>query len=312
MIASMTAFGSGKATSDCGTVVVELKSVNSRFLDLQVRLPDELRLPEQPIRERLSQMVKRGKLEVRASFARPNKETTDRLSEQQLNRIAEQLTAARRILPETPSPSMGEMLSWSEPQQQSVREDWLDTCLAALDIAMAEMTASRQREGLRLTDAMKASAREIAQIVDDIGSHMPALMASHQERMAQKLQDTLNKAFPSGLTHLSGQEVFERIATESSLFSLRIDVAEELARLKSHLGELVYLLDHGQSPASTNAKAAKTEAGSVGKRLDFLFQEMNREANTLGSKSASMEMTRAAMDLKLLIEQMREQAQNLE
>lgn len=313
MIASMTAFGSGKATNDFGTVVVELKSVNSRFLDLQFRIPDELRLTEQPIRERLSQMIKRGKVEVRAGFTKPNKELTDRLSEQHLARIAEQLAAARLILPETASPKITELLNWpSESLAHVAPTDWNDLCMAALEVALAEMKSSRQREGSRLADAMKTSAAEIDNIIDEMGKHLPALMLSHQERMAQKLHDTLNKAFPNGLSHISGQETFERIAAESSLFSMRIDVAEELARLKSHLSELVYLLSHGQAPKQAKANSTKTEAGSIGKRLDFLFQEMNREANTLGSKSASIEMTRASMDLKLLIEQMREQAQNIE
>ena len=313
MIASMTAFGIGKASNDDGAVVVELKSVNSRFLDLQFRIPDELRLTEPTIRERLSQMVKRGKVDIRASFTKPQKAIDDRLSEQQLARIAAQLAMVRRILPETASPKVSELLTWpSESQSLAATMDWNDLCMAALEVALAEMKASRLREGSRLADAMRATANEIGQIVDEMGKHMPALILSHQERMAQKLQDTLSKAFPNGLSHISGQETFERIAAESSLFSLRIDVAEELARLKSHLSELIYLLDHGQASAQGKTRPTKTDAGSIGKRLDFLFQEMNREANTLGSKSASIEMTRASMDLKLLIEQMREQAQNIE
>jgi uncharacterized protein (TIGR00255 family) len=118
----------------------------------------------------------------------------------------------------------------------------------------------------------------------------------------------VESAFPGGFTHISGAELSERLSQEANLFALRIDVAEELSRLRSHLEELRHLLgDGGGKPAS-----GKKNAGSAGKRLDFLFQEMNREANTLGSKAGSMEVTRAAMDLKLLIEQMREQAQNIE
>jgi uncharacterized protein (TIGR00255 family) len=139
---------------------------------------------------------------------------------------------------------------------------------------------------------------------------MPVLLATQRDKLAQKLKDTLQNAFPNGFTHISGAELSERIASESSLFALRIDVAEELARLKSHLTELEYLLS-GQQGKPSQAKSGAA-ATSVGKRLDFLFQEMNREANTLGSKAGSLEMTRAAMNLKLFIEQMREQAMNLE
>ncbi|MNV85696.1 hypothetical protein D3C71_1796680 [compost metagenome] len=118
----------------------------------------------------------------------------------------------------------------------------------------------------------------------------------------------MESAFPGGFTHISGTELSERLSQEANLFALRIDVAEELSRLRSHLEELRHLLTDGGGKAASGKK----HAGSAGKRLDFLFQEMNREANTLGSKAGSMEVTRAAMDLKLLIEQMREQAQNIE
>ncbi|HYG41913.1 MAG TPA: DUF1732 domain-containing protein, partial [Bordetella sp.] len=125
-----------------------------------------------------------------------------------------------------------------------------------------------------------------------------------------KLRESVEAAFPGGFAHISGPELSERLSQEANLFALRIDVAEELARLRSHLEELRHLLGGGE--AGGKAKDAKRGGGSAGKRLDFLFQEMNREANTLGSKAGSMEVTRAAMDLKLLIEQMREQAQNID
>lgn len=131
---------------------------------------------------------------------------------------------------------------------------------------------------------------------------MPQLLAEHREKLATKLRESLEAAFPGGFAHISGAELTERVAQEAGLFALRIDVAEELSRLRSHLEELRHLLGEGGGKGK----------GSAGKRLDFLFQEMNREANTLGSKAGSLEVTRAAMDLKLLIEQMREQAQNIE
>jgi uncharacterized protein (TIGR00255 family) len=144
--------------------------------------------------------------------------------------------------------------------------------------------------------------------VDIVQAHLPQLLADHRDRQAAKLRESVESAFPGGFTHISGAELSERLSQEANLFALRIDVAEELSRLRSHLEELRHLLSDGGGKAA----AGKKSAGSAGKRLDFLFQEMNREANTLGSKAGSMEVTRAAMDLKLLIEQMREQAQNIE
>jgi uncharacterized protein (TIGR00255 family) len=145
-------------------------------------------------------------------------------------------------------------------------------------------------------------------VIEVVQAHMPALVVAHRDRLANKLRETLQVAFPAGFSHITGAELSERIASESSLFAIRIDVAEELARLTSHLTELEFLLNPGKTPSSKKTHSA----GSAGKRLDFLFQEMNREANTLGSKAGSLEMTQAAIDLKLLIEQMREQAMNIE
>jgi len=145
-------------------------------------------------------------------------------------------------------------------------------------------------------------------VVDIVQTHLPQLLADHRDKLAAKLRESVESAFPGGFTHISGTELSERLSQEANLFALRIDVAEELSRLRSHLEELRHLLTDGGG----KAVSGKKNAGSAGKRLDFLFQEMNREANTLGSKAGSMEVTRAAMDLKLLIEQMREQAQNIE
>lgn len=149
---------------------------------------------------------------------------------------------------------------------------------------------------------MRECADGVGRIVELVEGHLPQLLAEHREKLATKLRESLEAAFPGGFAHISGAELTERVAQEAGLFALRIDVAEELSRLRSHLEELRHLLGEGGGKGK----------GSAGKRLDFLFQEMNREANTLGSKAGSLEVTRAAMDLKLLIEQMREQAQNIE
>ena len=312
MIASMTAFGQGKFTALCGVISVELKAVNSRYLDVLFRMPDEMRLAEQPIRERLAKGVVRGKIEVRASFVRPAVETEQQLSDAAMQRVAKQLAYIRTILPDTESPRFNEIINFAGGQQtQTEPEEWAQACMAALEPALAQLLEGRQREGARLASAMLETAKQVSTIVNEVETLMPVLLATQRDKLAQKLKDTLHNAFPNGFTHISGAELSERIASESSLFALRIDVAEELARLQSHLAELEYLLS-GQQDSQAKQKINTTPAASVGKRLDFLFQEMNREANTLSSKAGSLEMTRAAMNLKLFIEQMREQAMNLE
>ena len=313
MTASMTAFGNGKITGEFGTVSLELKSVNSRYLDVQFRMPDEFRLAELPIREKLSLCLARGKIEVRASFARQQVANEARLSPAGLLRIADQLAVVRQFLPETASPGLAELLSWPD-QQASTTVDpdvWAQACLAALEPALQQLLEARLREGARLSQTMLETSAQVRLIVELVQTHMPTLLQTQREKLALKLRETLQNAFPAGWTHISGQELSERIASESSIFALRIDVAEELARLKSHLKELEYLLSAHTTNQPDKKHTAKN-TGSTGKRLDFLFQEMNREANTLGSKAGSLEMTRAAMDLKLLIEQMREQAMNIE
>jgi len=312
MIASMTAFGQGKFAAPCGIVSVEIKTVNSRYLDVLFRMPDEMRLAEQPIRERLAKGLTRGKIEVRVSFARPNADTEQQLSEVAMQRIASQLAQIRTVLPDTESPRFNEIVNLAGGQQtQTEPEEWAQACMAALEPALAQLVEGRQREGSRLALAMLETSKQVSAIVSEVETLMPVLLSTQRDKLAQKLKDTLHNAFPNGFTHITGAELSERISSESSLFALRIDVAEELARLKSHLTELEYLLA-GQSDPKAKQKTSPTQVASVGKRLDFLFQEMNREANTLGSKAGSLEMTRAAMDLKLLIEQMREQAMNLE
>ena len=311
MIASMTAFGNGKVMGDYGSVSIEIKTVNSRYLDIQFRMPDELRLAEQPIREQLTKTLSRGKVEIRASFSRAQAALEQHLSEAALKRIGEQLEQVRRVLPETASPRLSEVLGWSDQQNTSVDPEVLgQACLSALAPALEQLVEGRAREGARLAQTMLDTAQDVRAIVDLVASQIPILLQTQREKLASKLKETIQNAFPSGFTHITGTELSERIASESSLFALRIDVAEELARLQSHLSELEFLLN--KSPSQGNQKTVAKNTGSTGKRLDFLFQEMNREANTLGSKAGSLDMTRAAIDLKLLIEQMREQAMNIE
>ncbi|HWK70240.1 MAG TPA: YicC/YloC family endoribonuclease [Burkholderiaceae bacterium] len=309
MIRSMTAFGSARAESEQGSVTVEFRSVNSRFLDVNFRLPEDLRMAEGLIREQLGQAVKRGKVEIRVNYNRAPASASATLDEHYLSIVAGQLQAARRIVPDVPAPRLSELLSGAGSRDDNAfdPEIWLGMCSEATTHALDELQAAREREGRRLADMMLDCARDVGLIVEQVAQELPGLLAEHQEKIATKLRDALMAASPDGFAQISGAELSARIAQEASLFSLRIDVAEELSRLRSHIAELEHLLRTGQAGGKD-----KKNSGSAGKRLDFLFQEMNREANTLGSKASALSVTRAAIDLKLLIEQMREQAQNIE
>jgi uncharacterized protein (TIGR00255 family) len=309
MIRSMTAFGGARSESPAGSVSVEFRSVNSRFLDVNLRLPDDLRMAEGMVRELLGQSVKRGKVDVRVNFQRKDGRLQAALDPDFLASTAQHLQQARQYIPDIPAPRLSELLNGSNGESSSGMDPdvWLPMCQEAIAQALVDLQAARQREGQRLAQMMLGHAQEIAGIVDEVESSLPALLAEHQEKISTRLRDALQAASPDGFALISGQELSARIAQEASLFGLRIDVAEELTRLRSHIAELQHILQTGEA-----AGGKSRSSGSAGKRLDFLFQEMNREANTLGSKAGGLSVTRAAIDLKLLIEQMREQAQNIE
>jgi uncharacterized protein (TIGR00255 family) len=312
MIRSMTAFGNARADLPEGTLTVEIRSINSRFLDLHFRLPDELRQVETPLRELLTANLNRGKVEVRVSYTRNASMGLDQLDPKWLASLAHQLRLARDIMPDVTAPCLADLFNWPGQRNSDALDPqvWSVACMEATKQALVQLQQGRTREGQRLAAIMHQCAESIGQIVDTIHTYLPRLLTEHRERLATKLRETVESAFPGGFSHISGAEISERLSQEANLFALRIDVAEELARLRSHLDELRHLLKQGTA-GETNAHTKKA-SGSAGKRLDFLFQEMNREANTLGAKASSMEVTRASMDLKLLIEQMREQAQNIE
>ena len=310
MIHSMTAFGSARSEFLLGNVSVELKGVNSRYLDLTFRIPDELRHAETALRELLSSHLKRGKIEIRVSFARTGSLRQRAFEEDQLAVINEHYLTAKKIIPDLAAPRLTDLLQWPAPNDYNEDDSpamWLNQCLQAGRSALQELILARAREGERLAAAMLEAAQEMRKVIEVIKNRLPDILTEYREKLAGKLSDALNAACPKGFEQIDGAELSARIAAESSLFSLRIDVAEELTRLDSHLQELTLILSSGHSDSKSSAKSL-----SLGKRLDFLFQEMNREVNTLGSKSSSLEVTQSVIDLKLLIEQLREQAQNIE
>jgi len=310
MIHSMTAFGSARAASSAGWVNVELRALNNRYLDLSLRLADELRPLEGLLRERLTRSLKRGKVEVRVNVQRTQTAAHAALDENWLAHLATQRRIAQRHLADVRAPSLLELLHANKASQgdEQTAQDWQPLCLQALDAALVDFQTQRQREGAQLAQAMQGYADQISALIARLQTALPHMQAAWQERLTNKLRSALEAASPQGFAHISGQELSARISQETLLFSLRTDVAEELTRLNAHVLELQRLL--GVVDPNTDSNAGQT--GSPGKRLDFLFQEMNREANTLASKASALEQTQTAIDLKLLIEQLREQAQNIE
>lgn len=313
MIHSMTAFGSARIESHLGSLSVEFRSVNSRFLDINIRMPDELRFAESVVREQVSRFVVRGKVEARVSYVQSVDDAASQIDPVRLEQMARQLDIARQAIPDVIAPRLTDLFS-TQPERNNLEleaETWTEMCRQACEQALEQLQAARQREGQRLAETMLATGQDMAAILDQVEQNLPALMQAWQERIITRVRETLEAVSPDGFSQISGEELSARIAQEASLFSMRSDIAEELSRLRSHVQELQHLLSGSTSGAGT-APAGKRQKGSAGKRLDFLCQEMNREANTIGSKAASLDITHAAIDLKLFIEQLREQAQNIE
>ncbi len=288
MIRSMTGFAAVAAELPGVVLAVELRSVNHRFLDLQVRLPDELRGVEAMLRERLLADLKRGKVECRISLSRQAAGAAglavDLARVDQLAKAAAEVT--QRAAGAMPL-SVGEILRWpgvlAEP---TVRPDELAAHAGRLvGEALAEFSASRAREGVKLAATLVERCDAVEMQIARVAPRIPAIHAAYTEKLGARLRE-------AGLD--ADQD---RMKQELALFATKIDVAEELSRLGTHVAEVRRVLAAG---------------GSAGKRLDFLMQELHREANTLGSKSVDAELSQASLEIKVLIEQMREQVQNLE
>src|SRR5512133_1715232 len=288
MIQSMTGYAAMARETAQGSLFLELKSVNNRFLDVQFRVVEELRSLEPNLRELIAGKIGRGKLDCRVSFtpaAVAGKQLS--LNAELLARLAELEREVRAVLPEAQPLRSGEVLRWPGMLGDSAiaADELREPCLALLREALAELCATREREGAKLGAMILERVAKMQALVDRVAPLLPLAVAAYQEKLAARLREAL----------AANDE--ERIRQEISVFGIKVDVAEELNRLAAHLQEVRRVLDAG---------------GAAGKRLDFLMQELNREANTLGSKSVSKEVSEAAMELKLLIEQMREQIQNIE
>ena len=289
MIFSMTGYAVKTLDIECGTLQLEFKSVNSRYLDFHFRLAEDLRSLEIPLRERLSSRLSRGKIECRLGFNSAAARADQLQLNQELFGTLKALNDNVRIqMPEARPLSVSDVLRWPG----MFGEQGIDfsavgpQVLALAREVLEEFSASRSREGKKLGEMIVDRVNAIREIVRNVAPRIPEAQAIFTDKLRQRLQDALG-------TNASD----DRILQEVAIFATRIDVAEELTRLNAHLDEVERVIKKG---------------GACGKRLDFLMQELNREANTLGSKSAITEVSQAAMDLKLLIEQIREQVQNLE
>ncbi len=288
MISSMTGYAVQMHDSGRGTLHLELRTVNSRYLDMSFRIGEELRVAEPVLREMISARLNRGKVDCRfyllPASAVPREMAPNRALLQQLARLQ---LAVREQIPDAGPLNVAEILRWPG----MLGDDTLDVaalqaqCAALGRAALDELVATRRREGEKLAAMILDRVEQMRALVADAAPRLPKALADYQERMATRLREAA----------ASLDE--ERIRQEMGLFATRVDVAEELNRLVAHLDEVARVVGKG---------------GAAGKRLDFLMQELNREANTLASKSVSAEITGIAVDMKLLIEQMREQVQNIE
>jgi uncharacterized protein (TIGR00255 family) len=297
-VASMTGFASSARPTALGPLTLDLRSVNARFLDLALRLPDELRGLEPMLRETIAGRLARGKVECRISVARGATAAAPRLDADALKQLATLANEVQRSLPGVQSLSAADVLQWpGVVDMPGSNPDALRSATAeALGEALDALTASRQREGAALRDALLAACDRIDAIAGQLAARAPELLAAVERKLAERLEAALGEAL-SNSTTVSREEVTDRIRQEVTLYGMRMDVEEEIKRLQTHVAEVRRVLGAG---------------GPVGRRLDFLMQELNRESNTIGSKAAAIEMTNASIELKLTIEQMREQIQNLE
>src|SRR6185369_5218429 len=288
MICSMTGYAVKTRDVERGSLQLELKSVNSRYLDFHFRITEDLRALEMPLRELLAAKLTRGKVECRLAFnAATARSEQLQLNADLLGSLKSLNQQVRAEMPEANPLTVNDVLRWPGMfGDQSIDFAALGPEVMALAReALADFSATRGREGDKLAAMIVDRVNAMRDIVRQVAPRIPAAQALFTDKLRQRLSEALGNASD------------ERILQEVAVFATRIDVAEELSRLSTHLDEVERVLKHG---------------GACGKRLDFLMQELNREANTLGSKSAITEVSQAAMDLKLLIEQMREQIQNLE
>ena len=279
----------GAAASRLG---LEIRSVNSRFLDLTFRLSEELRQHEPVLREAITSRLKRGKVEVRAALETAGADSLREPSARMLQRLNALQDNVRSWLPDARGFSVADVVRLSATDS-GADTDWSDALKGLASRTLDELMAAREREGARLAAMLLGHLKQLRSLTRQAEPLVPQLVEQQRARFLERWKEAM--ALAEGATLPEAAQ--DRALTEATAFAIRIDVAEELMRLGSHIDEIERLVNKG---------------GEIGKRLDFLIQELHREANTLGSKSAALELTHISVDMKVLIEQMREQVQNIE
>ena len=288
MTASMTGFAAYTSSVGSYNFAIELKSVNHRSFEIGFHLPDELRAIETPIRELLGQRISRGKLDCRVSLrVVPQASSLIGLNDEVLERLSQLQEAVRQRFTEAKPLSVSDILRWPGMiQETTLASDTLaGEVLAGMAVALEDLVQTRLREGAKLKQHIELRLADAQKRLSALETDWPRIANTLQEKLKQRLQAALHES------------AHERLAQEVALYAQKMDIEEERVRLATHLSEVQRVLDQG---------------GVVGKRLDFLMQELNREANTLGAKSVDFALSQISLDLKVLIEQMREQVQNLE
>ena len=288
MTTSMTGFAAHSLNLDHASVSIDLRSVNQRYLELHFRLADEFRSLEPQLRELIQQQLARGKVECRINLlALPATTQDNGLNPLILERLAQWQADVMQRLPNSTPLSVNEILRWpgAVPVATLSQDTLNQAALEGVRVALGELAASRQREGAKLKQHILDRLAAAEAQVTSLQPLLPQLAAAQRDKLATRLQEAL------------GEVGHERLAQEVALAAQKADVDEELSRLATHFSEVRRVLE---------------QAGAIGKRLDFLMQELHREANTLGAKSAAVETSRVSLELKVLIEQMREQVQNIE
>ncbi|MFC5495949.1 YicC/YloC family endoribonuclease [Caenimonas terrae] len=294
------ATGSEAKAGAASRLGLEIRSVNSRFLDLSFRLSEDLRQHEPVLREMLTAKLKRGKVEVRAGIETPGSDTLREPNPRTLQRLNALQDTVRSWLPEAASLSVADVIRLGSGEQAS-ETDWTETVNALAARTLKELLAAREREGARLATMLLGHLQQLRALAQQALPLVPQLVEQQRARFLERWKEAMALGTGAAAAAAAGsvptEAAQDRALTEATSFAIRIDVAEELTRLGSHIDEIERLIKKG---------------GEVGKRLDFLIQELHREANTMGSKSAALELTRISVDMKVLIEQMREQVQNIE
>lgn len=297
-ISSMTGYANAKVQTDMGLLSIDIRSVNSRFLDLSFRASEEIRFLEPKFREIISGKIARGKMECRLNLVDSGLSADTALNEEALNKLMALQTQVLKTDPSATALRVADILNYPGIVAAPVPdpEVFAKQVLTGFEQCLEVFNESRQREGAALAQVLLKYCTQIEDLGNTLRPKIPEILQAQKDKLTERLEEALGTTLADG-AQITKEEVNERIRQEITLYGIKLDVNEEMERLCTHVKEVRRTLDRG---------------GPVGRKLDFLMQELNREANTLGSKAVSISMTDTSVNLKLVIESMREQIQNLE